>query len=147
MKNVYSPSGRFEVGYSEGTEEQDAAYWVSDRLKRYREEYSICSGNDTPLNESTFIWSPSELTFVVLQSGEAGRPDRFVLAQLDASPGEDWWCLLKMKPLEQRIFGGEAARLVSASDTSIGFRIGNSFEIRQILIKDLENEAHRQERE
>ena len=145
-KNVYSPSGRFEVIYGEGSLEQDASYGILDHLNGGG--YSICSGSDTPLNESTIIWSPSELTFVILQGDEVGHPDRFVLAQLKAAPaahGDRCWWLFKMKPLEQRIFNGESARLVSVSDTSIGFRIGASFEIRQIRLQDLVYEAQRQE--
>jgi hypothetical protein len=141
-KNVYSPSGRFEVYYGEGNLEQDAAYGILDHLNGGG--YSICSGNDTPLNESTLIWSPSELTFVILQGGEVEHRDRFVLVQYNATPDQDW-CLINMKPLEQRIFEGESARLISVSDTSIGFCIGDSSEIRQIRLEDLVNEAQRQE--
>lgn len=143
-KNVYSPSGRFEVYYGEGSLEQDAAYGILDHLNGGG--YSICSGNDTPLNESTFIWSSSELTFVVLQGDEVGHPDRFVLVRNNSSTGQHW-CLLNMKPLERRFFDGKSAKLTSVSDTTLEFAIGNSFEIRQIRLDDLVNEARRQERE
>jgi hypothetical protein len=141
VKNVSSPSGRFEVNYGEASLDQDASYGILDHLNGGG--YSICSGNDTPLNESTFIWSPSELTLVILQNGEVGHPDRFVISQHHTLPEPDW-CLLHMKPLEQRIFDGKQAKLISVSDTSIGFRIGDSIDIRQIRLEDLVKEAHRQ---
>lgn len=143
-KNVRSPSGRFEVNYGEASLEQDASYGILDRLNGGG--YSICSGNDTPLNESTFMWSPSELTWVIIQNGETGHPDRFVLAQHHALPEPDW-CLLHLKPLQQRIFDGKQARLISVSDTGIGFRIGESTDIRQIRLEDLEKEAQWQKME
>jgi hypothetical protein len=130
------------ASYAEGNLEQDASYAIRDHLNGGG--YSICSGNDTPLHKATFIWSPSELTFVILQSDEVEHHDRFVLVQDNATPDQDWR-LINMKPLEQHMFEGKSARLISVSDTSIGFCVGNSSEIRQIRLEELVNEAKRQE--
>jgi hypothetical protein len=143
-KNVHSPSGRFEINYGKASLEQDAAYGILDHLNGAG--YSICSGNDTPLNKSTFMWSPSELTFVILQGEHVGSSDRFVLVQNNSTTRQAW-CLLNIKPLEERFFNGRSAKMVTVSDTSIGFRIGDSSEIRQIILDDLVNEAQRQQRE
>ncbi len=161
---IISPSGRFRISYDAGTREADPYYEVFDRLERAKGEcwnlddrfarvnYSICSGAETPLDVSRVIWSPSDMTFLVMFGlDKGGRPERFLLVRQndDFSDGPDgnyskYW-LVGMRALESRFFNERSTRIISVNDTSVSFISDNDSRTIQISSDALEIESRRQE--
>jgi len=142
-ETLRSPSGRFEVSYSEGNQELDASYGVTD--SRNKIHYSFSSGADTPIGRSKFFWSATEMTVVVLQeSAERRVHDRFLLVRLGGEGESEFW-LLKRKPLEIRYFDGTPAMVDSVGDVDVTFRLGDG-QVKRIGLNELGSESRRQER-
>jgi hypothetical protein len=161
--SISSPSGRFKLSYGPGNQEADSAYLVTDKLGRIkggsmdnenqisRGYYVICSGTHSPLDESKVIWSPSEMTFlVILGLSKDDSEERILLVRLNdnSTDGEEGerseYCLLEMKALEYRFFNGKSAQIIGVSDTGVSFTLDNDPRTIEIGLDALELESQRQ---
>jgi hypothetical protein len=160
--SISSPSGRFKLSYGPGNQEMDSAYLVTDKLRRIkagnmdnenqisRGYYVICDGTHSPLDKSQVIWSPSEMTFLVMLGlSMEGSPERILLVRLNdnSTDGEEGerseYYLLKMKALESRFFNGKSARIVGVNDKDVSFTFDNDPRTIEIGLDVLELEGQR----
>lgn len=162
--SISSPSGRFKLSYGPGSQEMDSAHLVTDKLGRIKDGsmdnknqisrgyYVICDGTHTPLDESKVIWSPSEMTFLVIHGlSKNVSEEQFLLVRLndDSTDGEEGersqYCLIKMKALESRFFNGRSAKITGVTDKSVSFVSDEDPRTTEIGLDELELESRRQE--